>query len=296
MKKVLVMGGDGMLGHKVFRTLSGRFETYATFRGFSWLRRPHPVYADIDRNVLWGDVDATETKGVAAVVGLVKPDVVVNCIGLVKQRNMGSVPSIRVNSLFPHVLADLCAQFSSRLIHVSTDCVFSGDRGGYSEDDATDPVDLYGRTKLLGEVDRPGCLTLRTSLVGWEVKNRLGLLEWFAAQRGNVVEGHNRAIFNGLSTAALAGLIGDLIERWPGLSGLHHVAGESCTKYAMLFRLRRLLGWNDIDLCLADGVSCDRRLDASKFRSATGWGPPNWHRMMAGLAAEWPEYEKWRTA
>src|SRR5450756_203889 len=166
-----------------------------------------------DRRAL-GGVDASQFATVETCLARVKPAAVINCIGIVKQRDEAkmAVPTIRVNSLFPHLLADLCASMNARLIHVSTDCVFSGSRGSYTEDDTPDPVDLYGRSKLLGEVDRDGALTLRTSIIGWEVMSNASLLEWFAAQRNRTIRGYRRVIYSGLSTAFLADVMAYALE------------------------------------------------------------------------------------
>jgi dTDP-4-dehydrorhamnose reductase len=225
----------------------------------------------------------------------VKPAAVVNCIGIVKQRDEAkmAVPCIRVNSLFPHLLADVCAESGVRLIHVSTDCVFSGTRGAYVEGDTPDPLDLYGRSKLLGEVERDGCLTLRTSIVGWEVIGRASLLEWFASQRRRTIKGFRRVIYTGLSTASLAEAIEFVLEEQPRLSGLYQVASQPVSKYQLLLSLRDALGWTDIDIEPDDDESC-QGLSAARFIQATQWRPPTWDETIAGLAAEWPTYWGWR--
>lgn len=294
--KVLIMGGGGMLGHKVFQVLSQRFDAYVTFRDTKGLWTRHPVYAGVDGTHTLGGVDALDFDSVARAVEQVKPDAVVNGIGIVKQRDEAkfAIPSIQVNALFPHQLADLCEASGARLIHLSTDCVFSGTRGNYTEADLPDPADLYGRTKLLGELDRRGCLTLRTSIIGWELKHHAGLVEWFAAQRGRTIKGYRRAIYSGLSTAALAGLMGDILETRPDLWGLYQVASSPITKYDLLLRLRDALGWQDINIEPDDRFHCDRSLIGSRFEAATRWQAPDWDEMIAGLAAEWPTYEQWR--
>jgi dTDP-4-dehydrorhamnose reductase len=294
--KVLILGGEGMLGHKVFQLFRQRFDTYTTFRDTDGLWTRHPLYADVDRARTLGDVNALELDSVQQAVEHVQPHAVINCIGIVKQREeaKAAIPSIRVNALFPHQLADLCAAHGVRLIHLSTDCVFSGSRGRYAEDDLPDPVDLYGRTKLLGEPDSPGCLTLRTSIIGWELKHRASLLEWFAAQRGRTIKGYRQAIYTGLSTTVLAGLLGDILMTWPALDGLYHVASSPITKYDLLLRMRDALGWQDITIEPDDQFHCDRSLLGSRFKAATGWQSPDWDEMIAGLAAEWHTYEQWR--
>ncbi len=179
-------------------------------------------------------------------------------------------------------------------MQISTDCVFSGLRGNYTEADLPDAVDLYGRTKLLGELNRPNCLTLRTSIVGWELKGRSSLLEWFASQRGSRIKGYRQAIYTGLSTSVLATLIGDLLETRHDLAGLFHVASEPISKYDLLRRLAEVLGWNDISIDPDDQFRCDRSLAGTRFEAVTGWRAPSWEQMIAGLAQEWPMYAELR--
>lgn len=296
--RILVLGAEGMLGHKALRVLSDRFEVFATSRNQRDLWLSHPAFASLSRSNARSGVDACDLATVAKVISDVQPEVVINCVGIVKQREeaKAAIPSISVNALFPHQLADLCQAHGARLIHLSTDCVFSGNRGHYTEDDLPDPVDLYGRTKLLGELNRPGCLTLRTSIIGWELKQRAGLMEWFAAQRGCTIKGYRGAIYTGVSTAVLAGLVGDLLENSPELSGMYQVASQPITKYDLLVRLRDTMGWDDITIEPDDAFQCDRSLIGARFEAATGWIAPAWDKMIAGLAAEWPECQKWREA
>ena len=292
--RVLILGATGMLGHKLAQVLAQRFEIYGTIRSNQSSYQDHPILGKIQ---LVEQVSVENWESVVEAVATVRPEVVVNCIGIVKQRDQAkaAIPSIQVNALFPHQLAKLCGTNDARLIHVSTDCVFSGSRGNYTEYDLPDAVDLYGRTKLLGEINQRGSLTLRTSIIGWELKHRASLLEWFATQRGRTIRGYRKAIYTGLSTATLAELIGDLIETRPDLSGLYQVASNPITKYDLLRCLRDALGWQDITIEPHDQFHCDRSLVGTRFEMATAWRAPSWDEMIAGLAAEWPTYEEWRS-
>ena len=282
-----------MLGHQICRRLGDRFDLWASYLGDP---EPWTQYGNVAADRALGGVDASQLATVEASLARVRPDAVINCIGIVKQRDEAkmAVPTIRVNSLFPHLLADLCVSAKARLIHVSTDCVFSGKKGSYTEDDVPDPVDLYGRSKLLGEVARDGALTLRTSIIGWEVMGNASLLEWFAAQRNRRIKGYRRVIYSGLSTAALADVMAYVLEEQPRLSGLYHVASQPLSKYELLTRLRDALGWTDIRVEPDDGEYCDRSLSAARFIVTTKWQPPAWDEMIAELAAEWPTYRDWR--
>jgi dTDP-4-dehydrorhamnose reductase len=279
-----------MLGHRLCRILSARMETWAAFRADPARFLP---YEFIPPERALGGVQAEDLASVRGALEGVHPDVVVNCIGIVKQRDEAkqAIPSIQVNALFPHQLAELCLEYDTRLVQISTDCVFSGLRGGYTEADIPDPVDLYGRTKLLGELNRPHCLTLRTSIIGWQLNTFSSLLSWFALQRGQRIKGYQQAIYSGFSTRVLAGLISDLIETRPDLSGLYQVASQPISKFDLLLALREKLGWDDIQIEPDDHFYCDRSLVGTRFSIATGWQAPTWDEMLTDLAEEWQIYK-----
>jgi len=292
---ILILGGEGMLGHKVFQVLSHRFETFATFRdlGGWWTR--YPVYANVDHRRILGGVDAMDISSVIRAFTQVKPDVVINCIGIIKQLKEAHDPliSIALNSLFPHQLAEVCAATGTRLLHMSTDCVFSGRKGNYTEDDVPDAEDLYGRTKLLGEVDRPGCLTIRTSIFGRDFLKQSALLEWFLSNRGGQVKGYKNAIYTGFPTQVLARIMGDIIEHFPQLSGLYQIASRPISKYELLVRIREAMKLN-IEIIPYDDPPCDRSLSAARFVAATGYRIPAWDEMLAELAQDSTPYDEWR--
>ncbi len=290
--RILILGGSGMLGHKAFEVLGTSFEVYATFRSHEGLWRAYPFYRDDSR--LLTDVDALRFESVTRAFARVRPRVVINCVGIIKQCREAKDPilSLKVNSLFPHQLADLCSAAGARLIHVSTDCVFNGRRGGYRETDLCDAEDLYGRSKCLGEVQREGCLTLRTSIVGWDLCGTHGLLEWFLRQRGKKIQGFSRAVFSGLSTRALAGLFGELISNHTRLEGLYHVSSDPIDKNQLLQRLRQALDL-EVEIEPVDNPPVDRSLDSALFRSQTQCRIPSWEEMVAELARDRERYDEW---
>jgi dTDP-4-dehydrorhamnose reductase len=276
--RVLLLGASGMLGHQVWQIFRRRFDCFATLR-----ERPDlPLFHD--PRVIDG-VDAADFGRVAAVIDDLRPEAIVNCIGAVKQREEGRDPiaAITVNSLFPHVVARAAVEAGARLIHISTDCVFSGNRGHYAESDIPDPVDLYGRSKLVGEVGAPH-LTLRTSLIGRELRAAQGLVEWFLSNRGGSVRGFTRAVFSGVTTIEMARILGEVVERHQDLAGLYHVAAEPITKYDLLMLLNEVFGAG-VMIAADDSLSVDRSLDATSFRAATGLVPPPWPEMIAELGA-----------
>jgi dTDP-4-dehydrorhamnose reductase len=277
-----------MLGHKVWEVFRDRFDCRAALR----TRLPLPLFDD--ERVIDG-FDATNFDAARQLIAKVEPDVVVNCIGVVKQLAAAHDPiaSITLNALFPHIVARACADAGAKLIHISTDCVFAGTRGHYTEDDVPDASDLYGRSKLLGEVT-DGALTVRTSLIGRELRASSGLVEWFLSNRGGSVRGFTNAIFSGVTTAILARILAEVIEQHPDLRGLYHVAAAPISKYDLLMMLNGATGAG-VMIAPDDGFVIDRSLDATRFQAATGLQPPEWPEMIAALAAESPQYERWRT-
>lgn len=282
--KILILGGDGMLGHQLLRSLAARHEVRVTLRRPLAAYREHGLFSAANAV---GGVDARDWPRLAAVIAEAAPQAVLNCIGMVKQRPdaKAAVPVIEINALLPHRLLEACDAVGARLVHFSTDCVFSGRAGGYSQSDLPDPPDLYGRSKLLGEVDAPPGLTLRTSIVGLELARRTSLIEWFLAQRGPI-RGFRRAIYTGLTTLEMARLIERLLTRHPDLHGLWHVASAPISKYDLLVTLSRQLGRNDVEILADDEFVCDRSMRAEEFHLATGYQPPPWDEMLSELAQE----------
>lgn len=284
--RILVVGASGMLGHEAIRVLAPDFEVWGACR--------HPETLPdlgIPSDRLLGGLDATNPGDAYELLEMVQPDVVLNALGIVKQRAeaRAAIPSIEVNSLWPHVLADACASADARMVHVSTDCVFSGSRGGYGEDNVPDAFGLYGRSKLLGEVvDRDNVVTLRTSIIGWQIGEPTGLVGWFAAHRNEALRGFTRAIFSGLTTRALTETIRDVVLPDADMSGLWHVSADPIDKFTLLTKLAGHLGWS-VDLTPTEQPAIDRSLDSTRFRERTGWAPPRWDDMLEALAAEFPE-------
>ena len=292
--RVLILGATGMLGHKLCQVFRERFDTWGTARSDP---RAQAGYGLLDPARTLGGVDVFDFDTVVRSVGTVHPEAIINCVGVVKQLPAAQDPiiSLSVNALFPHRLANLCRAAGARLIHLSTDCVFSGRKGKYTEDQITDAEDLYGRTKLLGEVGGLGCLTLRTSIIGRELRTPHGLLEWFLANRGRRVRGYTAAIYSGFSTLVMSRIIADLLEHHPDLSGVYHVASEPIDKYRLLCLVRDVFRL-PITIEPSADVQIDRSLDSSRFRARTGYVPPSWEEMIREVAMDPTPYDKWRSA
>jgi dTDP-4-dehydrorhamnose reductase len=290
--KVLILGGSGMLGHKLWQIFDGRFDTYVT------LRRDFDSYNHFklfNRTRSLCHVSAENFDSVSRATDAVRPAVVINCIGIVKQAEAARDPvaSTEINSLFPHRLARLCQSKGIRLIHMSTDCVFSGRKGNYSENDLSDAEDLYGRTKFLGEVSGEGCLTIRTSMIGRELETSYGLIEWFLSQEGKTVSGYKRAVFGGLTTNALAEIVVKIIAEHTDLQGIWHVASEPISKFELLTLVKQVYGLN-IEIKPDKTVIIDRSLNAERFQEATGFVCPTWHDMIEQMYRDIIPYSQLR--
>jgi len=263
-----------------------------TFRG------PASAYArtglfDPERSI--GGVSAQDFDSVARAIARARPEAVVNCVGVVKQDAAAKDPltSIAVNALFPHRLAQLTRAAGARLVHLSTDCVFSGREGNYGEGARADAEDLYGRTKLLGEVDYENCLTIRTSMIGRELAGAHGLLEWFLSQEGGRVRGFSRAVFSGFTTAALAELLARVVAERPELSGVWHAAADPINKFELLSLIKETYGLR-IEIEPDETFVCDRSLDGSRFQRETGIAAPTWPEMIRRMRDDATPYEEIR--
>ena len=271
-----------MLGHKMYEVLNQAFDDVSlTVQGSA--EENAEVVGRFGRSPVIAGFDAMHPAHCINLLRELRPNIVVNCIGVVKQRAMSEDQTrmVNVNGLFPHHLASAVAEWNGRVVHFSTDCVFSGLKGNYNENDLPDAVDLYGRSKLIGEPHGSHVLTLRTSMIGPELAHKTSLFEWFLheTQGGRAVKGYRRAIFSGLTTLRLAQITAQLIRDFPELSGLFHVAGEAISKYDLLCKLREAYDL-DVQIIPDDEVVIDRSLDSSRFERATGTARPLWKEMI----------------
>ena len=280
--KILVLGGDGMLGHRLMKHFSSTgHEVRVTLRqGLSAYRE----FALFRAENAYAETDVRSSDLVAEVFAQWRPEAVVNAVGIVKQRPTAKelIPSIEINALFPHKLAELCKASGARMIHVSTDCVFSGRKGHYQEDDPSDAEDLYGKTKYLGEVHDSHCLTLRTSMIGRELSRKQGLLEWLLSQRGSV-QGYKNALFSGFTTLELSRIIDKILAEYPEKGGLYHVSSEPISKFDLLTLIRRKMGLR-VEIIPVEEPRLDRSLDSTRFRSEFNYTPPTWEEMIDELS------------
>lgn len=277
--RVLVLGASGMLGSAVFREFDGHapHEVWGLVRNEAFLSYFSPAQQS---RILTG-VDVLDEAALRAAFERVRPDVVINCVGLIKQKEHVEDPLVvlPINAMLPHRLALLCAPGNVRLLHISTDCVFSGRKGMYTEDDPSDAEDLYGKSKYIGELrDAAHAVTLRTSIVGRELNSSRALVDWFLAQQG-AVHGFRRSIFSGMTAIELARIMRDVVVPDASLHGLYHVSSAPISKFDLLRLVAAQYG-KTIDVLPDDALVIDRSLDSSRFRQATGYRAPSWESMV----------------
>jgi dTDP-4-dehydrorhamnose reductase len=283
----MVLGAYGMLGHRLLLQLASKYEVLGSCRRIKeWV--PDSF---LPRRLLIEGVEATCFDTVKQCTLDFDPDVVVNCIGIVKQSSLAKspVPSILINSLFPHQLAELCADRRIRTIHFSTDCVFSGSKGNYGLGAIHDAIDLYGRSKSLGELSESEGITIRSSIVGRELDSSHGLLEWLASNHGKKVRGFTNAIFSGFTTHEMANIV-DLVITRNELKGVHQVASTPISKFDLLSLLVNMLKL-EIEIDPFPDFYCDRSLDGHEFEAKYGYEAPTWKCMIDTIAKDWYAYD-----
>ncbi len=293
--RILILGAAGMLGHKVLQHFSARgYDVAGTVRD----ARERSALAQLPLfagdSILW-NVDAMDWPHLRATLERHRPDVVINALGIVKQRQLATsaTASIQINALLPHLLADALSGWNGRLIHVSTDCVFSGSRGRYRESDVSDADDLYGRSKFLGEViDMPNAVTLRSSIIGRELRHHQSLLDWFLAQNGGRAQGYRRVMYSGLTTIEMAVVLDRVVHEHPTLAGLYHVTSEAISKHDLIVMLAAAFRI-DVAITPVDTPVSDRSLCGDRFHAATGYLAPSWPDLTAALAADSTPYGEW---
>jgi len=280
--RILILGSTGLLGNTFTKYFFDKedFQTFAAVRNYSKIKffnkKYHERFVHIE-NIL--DYKTTEKT-----IKNIKPDILINCLGITKKNISSSNNSeefISINSLLPYRLQKICADLGSRLIHFSTDCIFSGNKGLYSENDNPDPIDLYGRSKLLGELNFENTLTIRKSVIGHELISKNGLLEWFLFQN-QFVEGYKNAIFSGTTVLELAILIENYIIPRNDLKGIINIPGQSISKFDLLRTIADIYN-KKIDIIPNELIKLDRSLDGSKFNKLTGYHPKPWPLLIKAM-------------
>ena len=286
--QVLILGASGMLGHTLlFQLQRHGFDVYGTMRNVS------PILPADLRERIRGGVDVNDFSSIIKVMETVKPDVLINCVGIIRQLPEGKMPlpCIDLNARFPHLLIEECRKRGVRLIHYGTDCVFDGHKGSpYTEDDPCTASDIYGITKYLGELKDEPALTIRTSIIGPELRGRLSLVEWFLAQEGSV-KGYTHALYTGLPTSEHARILIEFVFPRPALCGLYQVASSPISKYDLLKLIAEVYG-KSIRIVPDTDVVDDKRLDGTKFHLATGYTAPAWPELVTLMHESHIAFEK----
>jgi len=287
MKRVLVLGVNGLIGHTMYRKLKQEgFEVFGTMRR---AKIEFMQYDFLQADTIIDGLDVQEISNVSEVILQIQPSVVVNCIGITRRKDeiSNSIQAIKINALLPHQIAKICQDMSIRMIHLSTDCVFSGDFGLYTEDSIPDASDMYGRTKAMGEVlDNPNCLTLRSSFLGTEISDRTELLEWLLSQKGRTIKGYTKAIYSGVSTVYLSSVITEILRHYPQLSGLYQIAPDTpISKYDLLCIAKNAFNI-DVEIVENDSFVSDKSLSGARLKKVMNYRVPSWHDMLQELA-EW---------
>ena len=281
-----------MLGHKLVQVWKDKFELWATLRGdFSDYER----LGIFEKERIFEKIEAEDFEKISEIIKDIKPNVIVNAIGIIKQLPTAKniIKTLTINSIFPHRLSELAAEFDARLICISTDCVFSGEKGNYNELDVPDAFDLYGKSKNLGEVTDKNCLTVRTSIVGREISTSHSLVEWFLSNAGKKIKGFKKAVFSGFPTIVLAEILEDLIIKHQNLNGLYHISSEPINKFDLLELIKKAYRI-EIEIEPSEEFKIDRSLDSTKFRESTGFKPQSWKEMIDIMARDSTPYDKWR--
>ena len=282
--RIIVLGANGLLGNTIIKYFfeNCKHETFGFCRDSTKLGFLNTSYLERINIVR----DIFDTEDLKNKIKKIRPDVIINSIGItnkIKNKDLNFTQQIiQVNSLFPHQLQKICIQFDIRLIHLSSDCVFSGEKGFYSERDIPDPVDIYGKSKLLGELDFQNSITIRKSVIGHEYNSNNGLLEWFLKQEGKV-KGYKKAIFSGITVLELAKIIDMYIIPNPNLRGLFHVSGQSISKYNLL-KIIASEYKKIIDIIPNEEVKIDRSLNSTKFNKITGYQSKPWPKLIKSMA------------
>lgn len=281
-----------MLGHKLVQTWNAKFDVWTTIRGGF---ENYEKYKIFDERKTLDNVDVSNVISVEKIVEKIRPDVIVNAVGIIKQISDSKdiIKTLKINSIFPHQLSEIAKNVNARLICISTDCVFNGAKGDYTEEDIADALDLYGKSKNLGEVIGENCLTIRTSIIGRELQTEHSLVEWFLTNKGEKVVGYSNAVYSGFPSIYLAHILENIIVNHRELAGLYHVSSQPINKFELLQLIRDAYNV-DIQIKKFENFYIDRSLNSAKFRETIGFQSPAWKEMINMMANDPTPYDDWR--
>lgn len=290
--RIAVLGAGGMLGHKVYEVLRAEYpDTFAVFRKCPAHYSRLPLF---DHQHMRGAFDARQFSKFDGYLRSLQPDLVINCIGLTT-RKLGEQREsdiLVVNSVLPHKLKEWCEANGASLIHFSTDCVFSGKSGPYSQSDLRDAKDLYGQSKALGEVEGVKCLTIRSSIIGLEIEGKTELLEWFLSQKGREVRGFSRVMYSGVTTLTMAQTVLKLLQANTPLSGIQQLASQPISKFDLLSLANEIFG-NRCSIRSVETPESNKVLIPSDYFNKNDVHTPSWRQQLQAVADEVVKYERW---
>lgn len=283
--RILVLGGSGELGHMMCKIFSQDFDVFTLLRKNNDLNSVN-FFTNIlpESKCIFID-DIKDIKNVDAILRKIQPNIVINCIGVVKHRDFckeGDLDTKIINSILPHEILKLCTDRDIKLIHFSTDCVFSGNQGNYLESDIVDPIDFYGQSKLDGEINTPNSLTIRSSFIGPALFFKTGLFEWIKGKKGMSIHGFNKAIYSGFTTIAFSKILVQIVRDFPDLSGIYHISSDPISKFELINLINDKFKLN-INVKLDESFLCDRSLNSDRFREETKISIPSWDEMIDEL-------------
>lgn len=276
--KILIFGASGMLGHTLYLELKKYHDVIGVCRSKRWSPDLVP------------GVDISNFEQVNELIQKHKPDYILNAVGIIKQLDASKdkLQSIEINSYWPHKLCELAKKNNARVIHFSTDCVFSGDKGNYTEEDLTDSRDTYGLTKLLGEVEYEHSLTLRTSIIGHELESKVSLIDWFLSQSSEC-KGYTKAIYSGFPTITVARFLNEhIFKSW--VSGLYHFSSVPISKFDLLQLVAEVYN-KEIKIIPSEDLKIDRSLNSDRLRQKLNYNPPRWNELVGEMRAFYKENE-----
>lgn len=284
--RILILGGNGMIGHKMYQIISKKYDdTWVTLRNGLNTYKYGFIY---NRNRVIDNIDLSNFVRIEVELNHLMPDVIINASGITIRRGVNAIlsNSIITNSALPHFLNEWVVKHNKRLIHFSTDCVFSGRKGDYFENDFKDAYDNYGLTKSLGEVNNSAnAITLRGSMIGRELENKTELLEWFLLQSFNTITGYSKVIYSGITTIQMAKIVQTLIESFPYLSGVFNVSSVPISKFMLLtlFENEFKIG---SEIISDDSIVSNKNLISNKLYSILNIPIPNWDDMINQLGED----------
>ena len=282
--RILILGADGMIGHKIAQSLED-FELILASRKSISLKSIGIIKGKmVLHNLITDSLDL--------LLDSTTPDIIINCAGITTRRGVEDniVNTGLLNSELPHKLDSWANLNSKKLIHFSTDCVFSGNRGNYLDNDFADADDIYGKSKALGEVDSPNTLTLRCSMIGRELYNFTELFEWLLKNKNKKIEGYSNTFYSGITTVRMGIILNQILKKNLNLSGIYNISSTPISKFDLLIKLSNAFNLN-VEVKQNTNNKSNKVLISEKFTEITGIYPPNWDDLISEFKEDCEKYK-----